>query len=186
MVQATVLYESSVVFESEFGATRQVAHAVGDGLAEEVRTQVLDVRNLRHLAPGWMPRAGELLVVGAPTHERGLPTPLTRAEALSRTERSGSALRPEPRAVTHGIREWLDGLDLQDVEVAAFATRRNLPRLVTGSAADDIARRVRHRHGTVVTPVVDFLVGLDDQLLPGELARATSWGQALATRVFGP
>lgn len=59
-----------VIVESYFGATRTVAEAVAAGLTDAgVRARVLDVDQ----APDAPPADLDLLILGAPTHNRGLP-----------------------------------------------------------------------------------------------------------------
>src|SRR5438270_13966358 len=58
-----------VVYESMFGATRQVAEAIGEGAA---RTATVQVRRVDLAQPDEF-AAADVLVIGAPTHGHGLP-----------------------------------------------------------------------------------------------------------------
>src|SRR6478735_7952093 len=88
-----------VVYESMFGATRQVAEAVADGLSRSTRCTVVEVGG----APTVVDKDVDLLVIGAPTHAFGLSTPGTRHEAQKETPVISRDL---------GVREWLAALVL--------------------------------------------------------------------------
>ena len=70
--------------------------------------------------------------------------------------------------------------------MAAFDTRIDKPKIVTGSAAKGIARRLR-RHGyqQVIDPESFLVAGTDGPLLIGEPERARQWGEQVATRIAG-
>lgn len=77
MTAATTAATALVIVESHFGNTRTIARAVAAGLADAgVRASVLDADRA-----GAPPADLDLLVVGAPTHNRGLPTAGSRAAA---------------------------------------------------------------------------------------------------------
>ena len=66
-----------IVVESYFGNTRVIAEAVAAGMIEGgIEAQVVDVAR----APSALPSNLDLLVLGAPTHNRRLPTMTTRAK----------------------------------------------------------------------------------------------------------
>ena len=132
----------------------------------------------------------DLLLLGAPTHNGGLPSPRSREQALLTVHRA-KGLEPSPRsreqAVARGatevpptgIKEWLSRADLTSVlKVAVFETV--VDGLWVGSAArapkKAVAGRKRVRveqHRFVVSGKVPALK--DDQT---ESARA--WGMAMA------
>jgi len=165
------LMAATVVFESMYGSTAAIAQAIAAGLAEvRVMATVCEVG----VAPAHAPdeRVG-LLVVGAPTHQRGLSTPRTREAARADGDPTLS-----PGA---GVREWLDSLAdrVDDQAVAVFDTA--LHGRLAGSAANALARRLTRAGARLVVPPESFVVtGRSTGLLPDELERARSWGRGLA------
>ena len=85
-----------------------------------------------------------------------------------------------------GIREWLDGLPEGEGRLAAaFDTRFDKPRVLTGSAAKGIAKRIaRHGYRLVADPE-SFFVTPDNMLFSGEPDHAGRWGAELADRASG-
>ncbi|MGK3206837.1 flavodoxin family protein [Amycolatopsis sp. MEPSY49] len=160
-----------VVFESMFGATEEVAKAIGKGLAVSAPVEVVNVdkapRDLTGVA---------LLVVGGPTHVHGMSRRATRKSAADQVD--------YPTHSSTGIREWLDSLDVvpAGLGAAAFDTRIDKPRVFTGAASLGAAKRLR-RHGCrLVLPAESFFVGtesIDAGPEPGEPERAEAWGAAL-------
>jgi len=97
-----------VVYESLFGNTARIAQAVVDGLKEH-----LDVE-LHSVAEGQLLEAGDLLVMGGPTHAFSMSRANTRQEAVNQ----GASVDP-----TIGLREWLEELpEGNDTPFAAFDT----------------------------------------------------------------
>jgi hypothetical protein len=155
-----------VVFESMFGATEQIARAVGRGLAAEV-VNVDD-------APTDLSGV-DLLVVGGPTHVHGMSRAETRKSAAEQGE--------QPTRSGTGVREWLDSLGPvpRGLPVAAFDTRIDKPRLLTGAASVGIVKRLRRLGCRASAAAESFFVGTDAAgtgLAAGELARAEAWGAA--------
>jgi flavodoxin len=144
--------KSLVVYVTHKGNTRAVAEAIGDVLRQHGAAEVLPV----DAAPSVLGADVDLLVVGGPTE--------------------GHGMTPEQRA-------HLDRLDATTVRgraAAAFDTRINWPRLLSGSAADGIARRLREIGARVIEPVGSFIVNTEPALLSGELERAREWAAAIA------
>jgi hypothetical protein len=81
------------------------------------------------------------------------------------------------------LRAWFETIGKADGRhAAAFDTRGDKPKVLTGSAAKGIARRLR-RHGYEVIGEESFLVAdIAGPLREGELDRAKDWGRALVTR----
>ncbi|CAN5557407.1 hypothetical protein BH09ACT4_BH09ACT4_07770 [soil metagenome] len=163
---------TEVVYESEFGATRLIAEAIAEGIGSSAR--VTDVRVPRP-APD-----GSLLVVGAPTHARSMPTAATRHEAQSWPDRAGSRRHLEPGSTRPGVREWLAHTRLDGVEAIAFTTRASMSRLLSGSATVAIARGLRFAGAQIAGQAEEFLVTADGSLVTGELARARAWGATIS------
>lgn len=168
MTAATTAATALVIVESHFGNTRTIARAVAAGLADAgVRASVLDADRA-----GAPPADLDLLVVGAPTHNRGLSTAGSRAAA-----RRQGATAP---AGDGGVREWLATASIPaSPRVAAFDTV-TAKNWLAGSAAKAIAKTLR-RAGRNESAVTSFLVSSDRGLLAdGEETAARAWGCELA------
>ena len=165
----------AVVYESIYGNTAAVAQAVAEGL----RTLgEVDVR-----AVGDESVEADLLVVGAPTHAHGLPSSMTRKAietAAEEAQAKGNRLDYQPTA---GIRRFLGGLPQADgAAVACFDTRFDKSRILTGSAAKTMARKLGHRgYRIVAEPESFFVLDSEGPLKEGELDRASQWGASLGT-----
>ena len=144
-----------VVYDSVYGNTRTIAHAIGDAIGDALPGDV-EVR-----MAGAMDASGlegyDLLIVGAPTHG-GQPT-----EAPA------------------GFLEQIKPSALQSVKVAAFDTRLTAGWVrIFGYAAPKIAARLEEKGGTLVGPPGDFYVkGRRGPLLEGEVERAAAWAREL-------
>jgi hypothetical protein len=165
-----------VVFESMFGNTEQVAHAVAESLeAGGVTTHVVEVT----AAPTALPPSVDLLVLGAPTHAFSLSRPKTRIEAV----RQGADLSKAPI----GLREWLEDAHPsgdRPVHVAVYDTRASKVRRLPAAAGPSAARLARRRKFTRVDRPISFLVDdIQGPLVEGEIERAAAWGRALAADV---
>ena len=87
-----------IIVESYFGNTRAIAEAVSTGLIEGgVDAQIIDVSQ----APSALPADLDLLVLGAPTHNRGAsrlrqrgPRPVRRRDQAWRPTGSVGGWRP--------------------------------------------------------------------------------------------
>ncbi len=166
-----------VVYESSFGNTAHVAHAVWEGLSRRVSdAQLVEVS----AAPSRLPPDLELLVVGGPTQAFGMSRPSTRADARART--GASADGP-----TVGVREWLASVEPPErpVRAATFDTRIHTPHL-PGSAAVGAWRALRRAGFDVTAEAESFWVlGTQGPLRDGEDERAQTWGVSLASLVPG-
>jgi len=175
MTTSSPQYPSAlVVFESMFGNTERVAHAVAEGLqAAGVPTRVVEVSE----APTDLPRSIDLLVVGAPTHALSLSRPNTRIDAV----RQGA----DAAKADIGLREWLQtarpGTE-RPVHVAVYDTRVRKVRRLPAAAGPSAARLAKRRKlGTVERPVAFLVHDIKGPLAEGELDRASSWGRSLAS-----
>ena len=161
-----------IIVESCFGNTRTVAEAVAAGLIEGgVEAQVVDVAQ----APRALPENLDLLVLGAPTHNRGLPTVATRSKARAQ---AGSG------ATSPGISEWLGDAEVPAaLSVAAFDTVISKGWL-SGSAAKAIAKALQRQQGRRTASVRSFVVAASKgPLAAGQESDARSWGRELAVSV---
>lgn len=155
--------KSLIVFESIFGNTRLIAEAIADGLRS---AGVESVTVPASEAPEAV--TCDLLVLGAPTHFRGLPSPRSREQAVAR----GAADVPPT-----GLREWLATADLTSVMKVAFFDTVVGSRWA-GSAARAMRRAVPGRKRMERR---SFIVGGDVPILDeGEIGSARAWGTALA------
>jgi Flavodoxin domain len=160
-----------VIYESMYGNTRTIAEALARGIGGEVEVQRAGA------LPDDVMSGADLVVVGAPTHVRGLPGRRSRLGAKSKAAERNL----EPFDVERGVREWVDGLDAgPKPPAAAFDTRADGPAFLTGRASRRIARRLRRKGFAVVADPQSFLVAKGDQLVAGEAERAEAWGRSLA------
>jgi hypothetical protein len=165
-----------VVYESVYGNTHQVADAIGRGLAGSGEVVVVPVAE----AVPELVSDADLLVVGGPTHVRGMSRPRTRKAAVEQAKDH----TVDPAASGAGVREWLATLPTGPASTAAFDTRAGAaPALLTGRASKGIAKQLHQLgFGQVVEPE-SFLVDKDNRLEPGEEERAVGWGARLAVAV---
>jgi Flavodoxin len=163
-----------VVYESMYGNTRTIAEAIGSGLGAHA-----DVVPVREAAPDQLAIV-ELLVVGGPTHVRGLSQPATRQAARDAAGKPGSTLTLESDAGEFGLREWFASLGSLSCQAAAFDTRVDMPAIFAGRASVGIARLLRSHGAQLVAPVHSFRVDKQNHLLEAEYVRAHAWGEDLA------
>jgi menaquinone-dependent protoporphyrinogen IX oxidase len=108
-----------VLFDSVNGNTEQVARAVAAGLESGFAVRLVSAKRFESMDPDGI----DMLVVGGPTHRHRMSRQLA------------DVLRSMPRKGLRGI------------NVAAFDTRYRMPAWLSGSAAADIARRLRKLRG---------------------------------------
>lgn len=166
-----------VVFESMFGCTRAVAESIAAGMtAAGLETIAIAVDDaLAHDAAVGRAR---VLVVGAPTHMRGLSTP--RSRALARARGGEGDL---------GIHEWLDALPGLSGRAAAVFDTRSWSRFA-GSAGSRIEKLLRKRGAELIAPTQAFEIegGEDGRATIDEsqLTLAHAWGGSLAAHLLAP
>jgi flavodoxin len=139
-----------VAYASRKGNTRLVAERIAAALRQRADVELIDVEN----APRGLPDA-ELIVVGGPTEGHG---------------------------VTHPMVQFFTNLGagaLAGRAAAAFDTRIDWPRLLSGSAAVGIANRLREAGAEVIAPPESFIVNAVPELLPGELERVDPWALSI-------
>ena len=163
-----------VVYESMYGNTRTIAEAVGSGLGAD--SAVVAVRDA---TPDQVANA-DLLVVGGPTHVRGMSRPTSRKAARDAAGKPGSTLSLEAGADGLGLREWFASLGTVSCQAAAFDTRVDIPAIFAGRAALRIARLLRRHGAHLIARPRSFLVDKQNRLLGGEDVRARTWGEGLA------
>jgi hypothetical protein len=165
-----------VVYESMFGNTRHIAEAIAAGLCSSIQTEV---KLARDAGDEDLEGVG-LVVVGGPTHAWGLSGTRSREGAVADAAKHPDHLL-DTQPLGPGVREWLHGLATHHgCFAAAFDTRFDKPKAVTGCAARKIQRRL-HRSGftTLAEPHSFVVTGMAGPLVLGEVERAEQWGQAL-------
>jgi len=165
-----------IVYESMYGNTAAIGRAIAEGIraggAEVSLAGVNDVTPEDAMS-------GDLLVVGGPTHVHGMSRATTRKTAIEDRTRTY-----EEPTMGDGLREWLDRLPPGNGHAAAaFDTRIDAPVAFTGAASKGIAKRLTTRGFHLATDRESFLVTKQNELVAGELDRATAWGATLATRL---
>jgi len=137
-----------VVYDSTFGSTERIAGAIADSLEERGSVRLLRVAKAQPVDLEGI----DLLVLGCPT-QRHKPTAAVQAFLAS-----------IPRGILGGMR------------AAAFDTRYRKPRLLTGSAARAIAKRLRKAGASLLLPPESFFIAArEGPLEEGELERAADW-----------
>lgn len=147
---------SLVIYATHYGNTRAIAEAIADGLRVAGPVTLLQAKE----APATLPPGTDLVVIGAPTEVHRMAPPA--AEFFTQ--------------MAPGV--------LQGVRAAAFDTRLQWNRWLSGSAAIGIARKLQRRGAHLVADPESFFVeGSPAVLLPGEVARARAWGATLAKQL---
>jgi hypothetical protein len=164
-----------VVYESMYGNTRKIAEAIAASLGCAA-VPVKDATSARVAG-------ADLVVVGGPTHAFGMSRESTRRAAADAAAKAGSGVTMDADATGPGLREWLPEHAAHVRSAAAFDTRTNWPSLIGGHASRRIARTLRRHGARLVDLPRSFRVSKRNELLPGELDRARTWGHELTSRV---
>lgn len=151
-----------IVVESCYGNTGRVAEAISAGL---VRAGAhVEVGSAATAATAVGP-AVDLVLVGAPTHNAGLPTASTRAQTAT------------PGRL--GLREWVARAEVPaGAHVITFDTVTG--GAFSGSAARAAVKVLRRRRIRAERGESFRVSGREGPLLEGELERARAWGENLA------
>jgi hypothetical protein len=170
--------KASVVYESMFGNTRQVAEAIAAGIREADPSVRVTVARAGTAKPDEAAAAG-LLVVGGPTHMLRMSSPRSRRQGLRAAQKATGQPHHdlEPGAAGPGMREWLLALPSARPgrRAAAFDTR--LPSRLAGGAARSAARELRKHGYQLAAKAEGFVVtGSEGPLRDGEIDRARKWG----------
>ena len=145
-----------VLYDSQYGDTQRIAQAIADKLAEfgEARAVRLDPSQPVEL------QGVDVFIVGCPTQ----------------------GWRPTP--ATQSFLEEVSFEELRSLAVACFGTRFRLPRFMTGSAANVMARKLREKGiSLLVAPESFFVKGTEGPLRDGELERASRWARQIVDEV---
>ena len=157
-----------VVYESFFGNTERIAHAIAAGLGSGEDVAVRQVGEVKAEQLTGL----TLLVVGSPTRAFR-PTPATRA-----------FLRTLPRGSLKGVKvaAFDTRMDTGDIKSSALRFMVNL----FGYAARPIADTLSKKGAKLLAPPEGFLVaGTEGPLKEGELDRATAWAGHIAATIVG-
>lgn len=148
--------KSIVVYASRYGNTQRVAEAIADGIRAYASVELMPIENASSLFDG----EPDLVVIGCPT---------------------------EGHTMTPAVKQFFDSLSeeaFKGVAAAAFDTRVDWPRWLSGSAGSGITDRLQKLGAEVVAPKASFLVeGKEPVLKAGELERALAWGNTLGRTV---
>lgn len=140
-----------IIFDSEYGNTREIAEAIGTELRTAGPVDVVKIDSSGVAASTF---EMDVLIVGGPTQAHGL---------------------------SPHMREFLAHLpaeSISGVEAAAFDTRLRGWRLVTGAASDGIAKQLQHLGAHLVVPPQTFVVtGKEGPLADEELTHAQQWAR---------
>ena len=199
-----------VVYESMYGNTRKVAHALAAGLARYMSVDLVEVAS----APATLPIDIDLLLVGGPTHRFGLSRVGSRSDAVAwarndgkgrKSGKDGRDAQSEPHdragraeetshqvapATRFGLRDWMKGNPSRQRRVpsVAFGTQLDRPRWLArfGTAANAIEHCLLRMGMPLAAPAQQFYVnGISGPLLSGEEERATAWAASLAAEITG-
>ena len=166
-----------VVYESMYGNTHAIAHAIARGLGTPEEVTVVPVSE----AGPTVLEGADLLVVGGPTHVHGMSRTSTRKAAVEAARKPGTEVILDPDAEGADLRTWFSQLQDFKGAAAAFDTRLHGAGFLTGRASRRIARLL-HRHGFVlIVPPESFFVTKDGHLDRGEERRASEWGRQLTS-----
>jgi hypothetical protein len=156
-----------VVYESHWGNTAAVAHAIAEGIGSDARAMPTS-----EATPAVVAEA-DLIVAGGPVLAFNLPT-----ESLRRTI-ADDRKAPRPPDLSHtSLRTWLEGLPPHKAACAAFETRlRWSPGGATGTIESGL-RRAGYR--TIAKPGKFVVTGSYGPLRDGEVKRARAWGADLS------
>lgn len=145
-----------VIYDSSYGNTKLIARAIAEALGEHGEIRVTPAGEIDALTKEGL----DLLVIGAPTQRHGLP----------------STVRGLLEGTPHGA--------LRDLRALAFDTRYHHAKLITGSAAKEIGKRLRELGCHLLAPPESFFVGgVEGPLEPGEEDRARAWAARSLGRV---
>jgi flavodoxin len=146
--------KSLVIYTSTSGNTQKIAEAIATSASARGPVELMTTDQAAAAFPD-----ADLVFIGGPTERHGMTEPMA---------------------------QFLDHVlpsSLQDIATAAFDTRLRWPRLLSGSAADDIAKRLRAVGARVVAAPESFIVSSKPQLEPGEIERAGAWAAQVSAKV---
>jgi hypothetical protein len=171
-----------VLFESMYGNTHAIAKAIGEGARSSGEATVIPAHESTTDLIGW----ADLVIVGGPTHARGMSTEASRRSAMAAAAAPDgwSDVALDAYAAGLGVREWLDGVDdAQGKPAVAYDTRVFGPSVFTGRAASAIDKGLRAHGFRVVAKAESFAIDTHQRLRYGEVDRARKWGARIAASI---
>ncbi|MCK5289407.1 MAG: flavodoxin family protein [Candidatus Aenigmarchaeota archaeon] len=144
-----------IVYDSKFGNTEKIAEAIAETLNSygQAKTVLADKADPQELSDT------DLLIIGSPT------------QAWRPTKPIQSFIKNIPEETLNGM------------HVAGFDTRFQKTRLLTGSAARVIAKRLEKKVANIIIPPESFFVsGMEGPLIEGEEKRASKWAKTIAEK----
>lgn len=171
-----------VVYESVFGNTHRIASLIAEGLGEHGEVSLLtpEEAGIERLVDT------DLLVVGGPTHAHGMARPSSKEQGAHDAEAAAAAGRPahelDDDAYGETLRQWFKDLPSNGAgrACAAFDTRFDAAPILTGRASKGISHRLDHHGWSAIVEPESFLVDKANELLDGEVERASAWAATIA------
>lgn len=162
--------QALIVYESLWGSTAAVAHAIAEGLGEGAR-----VASTAEAAAGAVAEA-DLIVAGGPVFVFHLSSDRVREDIRARPEPGA----PTPDLDHPSMRSWLDALPPGSAYCAAFDTHVRGP---FGRGAPAIARALQDKGYRLLESEGFVVHGKYGPMSAAELARARAWGAHLRALV---
>jgi flavodoxin len=142
-----------VVYDSQYGNTERIAHAIASALRASGPTRIVRADPAQPIGLEGV----DLLVVGCPTQGWRPTRPIQSFLAVIPTGR------------------------LHELAIACFDTRFHKARWLTGSAAAVMDKKLQQAGARLAVPPESFFVTASEgPLEPGELERAAAWAGRLA------
>src|SRR6185369_8361918 len=117
-----------VAYESMYGNTRRVAEAIAAGLQSTCSVTLVPVSQLERESLD----TADLIVIGGPTHVRGMSRRSTRKAAEEAAHKPCSTLADEADAQAPGLREWLTSVVRPSIHTAVLNTKIKMPAAFSG------------------------------------------------------
>jgi flavorubredoxin len=149
--------QTVVIYDSTYGNTETIARCIARVLEECGPAQAVSVAEADKLDL----QPGGLLVVGCPTQAHMVTSDM------------------------HAVLKHFQKHSLQEVKAAAFDTRFRRAAWLTGMAARQIERALRHAGATLLVPAESFFVSSARVpiLEEGEMDRVAQWAEGLARQI---
>jgi len=175
-----------VVYESLYGNTHEAAAAIAAGVTDAQPDAQVDLHRVGE-ADAERAATADLLIVGGPTHMRGMTTGLSRKMGVSAEEKKDPGERHdlEPDAEGPGVRDWFHGLPKATGRRPAAAFDTRISARLAGGAAHGIARRLRSHGYDLIAEPEGFYIQDNGEgpLKDGETDRARGWAAELTRKV---
>jgi flavodoxin len=157
-----------VIYDSEFGNTKQIAQAVGNEISGDV-----DILRVSDVKPDQIVGV-ELLIIGSPTQRfRPLPGISNMLNGIPKDSLTGA------KVAAFDTRLTMD--EINKTPLLAFFVRLSGD---SAYAAKHIAHQLKKKGGQLIVPPEGFFVeGMEGPLVQGELERAVSWAKHISAIV---